>query len=171
MYKCRLCEKELFRDKWGRQKKIFCDYKCQRSWMKTEDGKIVWKKAQEINIPLLKERIGNKNPAWKNAAQRKPWMNAGYIMIPVDNHPFGGKYKKAILEHRLKMEIYLRTKKPDHVSLVEINGQKHLSPQWIVHHKNGVKTDNRIVNLQVLYHTRHHYGYDLICPHCKKRVI
>ncbi len=102
---------------------------------------------------------GIKHSQWKGG---KHINSQGYIEIYKPNHPFCTKHKY-ILEHRLVMEKYLR-KQPNHLALIEINGEKYLRPKWIVHHK-GTKypidsyenrRDNHIENLLLCKGVKEH---------------
>jgi hypothetical protein len=89
--------------------------------------------------------IGSANPAWKGGRRIR---RDGYIVVWT---PDGD-----ILEHRKIMQ--------DHLGRL-------LSPEEIVHHKDGNKQNNEISNLELMtqnQHARHHapemhaarYGYD-----------
>lgn len=78
------------------------------------------------------------------------YLNNGYVLVYIapDNFFYSMGTKKAnrvagayILEHRLVMAEYLK---------------RCLLPWEVVHHKNGVKTDNRIENLKLLSASRYH---------------
>lgn len=70
------------------------------------------------------------NGYWKGGRTKH---KAGYVMIRVANHPRGGT-NGYVFEHILVME--------------EILG-RHLSPDETVHHRNGVRDDNRPQNLEL----------------------
>src|SRR3990167_2240705 len=73
---------------------------------------------------------GENHPQWRGGRQK---MGLGYIQIYMPEHPNADK-RGRILEHRLVMERTL--------------GRK-LNKGEIVHHKNGVRGDNRPENLKL----------------------
>jgi hypothetical protein len=82
---------------------------------------------------------GPNNPQWKGGWTTK----SGYIYIYMPDHPFanGDSY---VAEHRLIMEKHLN---------------RHLTPDEVVHHINGLRWDNRIENLEVLDKHKHHHAH------------
>lgn len=78
---------------------------------------------------------GKNNANWKGG--RKKHIE-GYILIHQPNHPFCNK-SGYVLEHRLVMEKHLK---------------RYLEKWEVVHHKNQIRDDNRIENLQ-LYSSFH----------------
>ncbi len=83
------------------------------------------------NHPMYGVNRGKeKHPLWKGGRRMH---SGGYIVVWIDKRTYE-------LEHRLVMERYL--------------GRK-LSFNENVHHKNGIKTDNRLENLQLLDRAEH----------------
>ncbi len=91
---------------------------------------------------------GENHPSWKGG---KVFTTDGYyaIQVPNDNffYPMVGhrdKYGGYVLEHRLVMAKTLG---------------RCLQSWEIIHHKNGVKTDNRLENLALQSRKTHKMSY------------
>ncbi len=76
------------------------------------------------------QKTGSQSPFWKGGITKHP---RGYIKIYKPEHPNSDR-DGYIFEHRVIMEQYLG---------------RLLTKDEIVHHINGIKTDNRIENLQL----------------------
>lgn len=111
-----------------------------------KEGRVFCSKKCSGNAPERTVHKGFKHYNWNGGR-----VNAkGYIRVYCPEHPHAvaGKY---VLEHRLIMEQKLG---------------RHLEPYERVHHKNGIKDDNRPENL-ALVTEQIHIG-EVSCPHCQK---
>jgi hypothetical protein len=81
---------------------------------------------------------GKNHPGYKGRI-KYGGRNNEYIALFLPDHPFCDA-KGYFYEHRLKMEIKIG---------------RHLRKGEIVHHINGVKTDNRIENLELMEKREH----------------
>lgn len=129
---------------------------CGQVFIKNPDFSIErWKNQRCCSrVCGLKSRKGEKrkargpyHPYWKGGRRVS---KAGYTLVCRPLHPYCQSHGY-ILEHRLVMEAHIG---------------RYLHPKEIVHHVNGVKTDNRIENLKLLgsqsEHARAHFKQDPI---------
>lgn len=87
---------------------------------------------------------------WRGGRTRK---SDGYISIYNPNHPFANK-NKYVLEHRLVMERKLK---------------RYLKPFEGIHHKNGIRDDNRLKNLILFTSNKNWHSKN--CPKCGFRFL
>lgn len=90
---------------------------------------------------------GKSNPNWKSD---KKITNYGYVKIRCLDHPFKD-CDGFVFEHRLVAERYLLNEE----NSVEIDGKRYLSKEYVVHHINHNRQDNRVENLIVLKLSEH----------------
>ena len=86
-------------------------------------------------VKKRKKLYGENNPAWRGG---RALHGDGYMRIRMIDHP--NNVDGYILEHRLVMEKHLG---------------RYLNSEEIVHHKNGDRLENRIVNLMLLTNKTH----------------
>ena len=90
---------------------------------------------------------GEKHHRWKGG---RKYMKNGYIMITLQPDdfflPMAGTDRR-VLEHRLVMAKYLN---------------RCLLPWEIIHHKNGIRNDNRIENLSLMKGRAAHSGFNIL---------
>ena len=117
--------------KWFDKTCVVCgkEYKTRMSpsMVKKGAGKYCSKKCLYIG----RDNRGEKSSNWKGG---RSIHDSGYILLKSPGHPHA-TYLGYVREHRLVMEKHL---------------VRYLLPSEDVHHLNGIKTDNRIENLELV---------------------
>lgn len=136
LLKCAVCGKEFYRkksriDKMKDMNNATCSKKCMYT---------LRKKLYKGNGNHQYGLRGNKNASFKTGERNTRY---GYHLILSPNHPFN--VNGYILEHRLTAEKYLLTDD----NSVEIDGEKYLKPECVVHHIDFDKLNNVKDNLYI----------------------
>ena len=96
-------------------------------------------RSDEFRQNQVQKHKGSANPQWKGGRQRN---SQGYIKIWDPTHPRAGKQGFV----------------PEHILVWEQAHSRPLPPDWVIHHVNGIKDDNRSVNLLAVPKGNHHYA-------------
>lgn len=91
---------------------------------------------------------GRRSFAWKGGRIKD---KTGYILIWKPEHP-NAKIAGYVHEHRLVMSERLG---------------RPLESHEFVHHRNAIKDDNRLTNLELM--TKKVHRGEVECPHCKNK--
>jgi len=177
---CLICGKDVFYKESTKDRAKFCSVECRRIGVASSlrgrkgkrsgkfipcktCGKIVYRFNSGISEGVStycsvecrkngdwgEKQRGELNWSWKGGTCK---IN-GYIYVKSPNHPNknSGDY---VAQHRLVMEKYIG---------------RYLLKSENVHHKNAIKDDNRIENLELVSGSPH-TGY-VQCPHCGKEFL
>lgn len=155
--KCVICEKyfsipknisrEIFK------KRKYCSKKCQILGI-TGNRHYLYGKfhspqtKDKIRKSLLGRKIGNRYEKIKKLIRKEN----GYILIYSPEHPYKKK-NNYVFEHRLIMEKAIG---------------RYLKRGEIIHHRNAIRDDNRIENLELILVGQVHRG-EINCPFCKMK--
>ena len=101
--------------------------------------------------PYEADRSGPNNPYWKGGKYKD--SQSGCIMVYLPEHPHANK-KGYLPEHRLTMEQFLG---------------RELKPNEAVRHKNKLRDDNSIKNLELVVLGEPNDCSAIKCPFCEKR--
>ena len=101
---------------------------------------------------LLFPRKPRRGEVHKRPSNGRIKNGKGYVLIREPNHP--NQSNAYVLEHRPVMEKHL----------------KRFLEEWeLVHHRNGVRDDNRLENLEIVI-KKAHFG-NVRCPHCQGEFL
>ena len=98
-------------------------------------------------LRCIASRKGEQNRNWKGGIKH----SHGYILVSAPNHP------------RATKQGYVR----QHILIWEEAYGKLLPKEWVIHHYNGIKDDNRLGNLLAMPSKKH----DIFISSLQKRIF
>jgi hypothetical protein len=101
----------------------------------------------KARLNSIKAHTGKRSTAWKGGRIKDKF---GYVLVWKPEHP-NAKIGGYIHEHRLVMSKHLK---------------RPLESYEFIHHRNGIKDDNRLKNLELL--TKKVHRGNVECPYCRK---
>ncbi len=128
--------REVEEKKYDRQYQYLCRCDCGREkivakyYLTSGDSRSCGCLARELTSQRQRLMVGRRNPNWKSGRYLD---KDGYVILTGPFDVYGRKYRK-ISEHVLIMSEHLG---------------RSLFPDETVHHKNGIKNDNRLENLEL----------------------
>lgn len=133
------CSQKIVSDVFGVCKKTIRKRLIELGILKSRSEviKLNWELGQKYNHEKSGFKRGKEHISWKGG--RVKHKNRGYVWIYAPNHP-RAKNSRYVLEHILIWE--------------KANG-KPLPKDYVIHHLNGVRDDNRIENLFACPRKRH----------------
>lgn len=166
---CRQCQKPIETYPSRKDRTKFCSRKCYAAWLSEnnsgENHHMYGKKHRPESIAKMTEKVraaakrGPQNRAWKGGR----YMSRGYVMVALSTLPpdeqalfepmANRSSNRAIPEHRLVMARQLG---------------RPLTPSEAVHHKNGIKDDNRLENLEITGHDDHKKEHQAVLREMKR---
>ncbi len=119
---------------------LACDSCGKERWVQLLKGQPKYSRCNSCKMQL---RSGKNNPVWNGGS----WRDKGYVIVYVSDNDFffpmathRSNYGGYVFEHRL---------------VVAKTFGRCLHSWEIVHHKNGIRDDNRVENLQLVSDDRH----------------
>jgi len=187
--KCKICNKEYSETNGKQYPEHLCSYRCYEKWLsenKTPNctcpacGKQFYLKQSRIkrvkHKPCCCRKCGSiYRKTYTTGEQNHQWglrgplnssfisetrvTNYGYVADYCPNHPFKRGDDGRVLRHRLVVEEHSDLFDPSY--FIEIDGHKYLKKEYVVHHKNHNKMDNRIENLEIMTLSAHSSMHNL----------
>ncbi len=132
--KCKICGKFFSIKKSHDKLRMCCSRKCGSIYKNK-----FFRQSDEWKIKMSKRNTGKSNPHWKGGF----FVRRGYVYIYKPEHPFCGS-TGYVKRSRFIMGKYLK---------------RDVLPKEIIHHKNEIKDDDRIENLQLFDNIKGHSSY------------